>query len=219
MPGRRLRRCGYDASPQAPEYRGFPGLGTESPAAGAVRFPAFRMRAGHGFCRKRHFHFGFRAVNRLRPLRGARKGPGVRRRRRAMARSGRRGARGGGSRKTKRGGRHVMIVESPVKARTIGGYLGREYRVIATRGHVRDLPAKAGSVKPEDGFAMAHRDRQGAPLGRWRRWRRRLRTPRPWCWRPTPTARARRSPGRCSNGSRNEMPSATCRCTGSPSTR
>ena len=71
-----------------------------------------------------------------------------------MARSGRRGARGGGSRKTKRGGRHVMIVESPVKARTIGGYLGREYRVIATRGHVRDLPAKAGSVKPEDGFAM-----------------------------------------------------------------
>ena len=71
-----------------------------------------------------------------------------------MARSVRRGARGGGSRKTKRGGRHVMIVESPVKARTIGGYLGREYRVIATRGHVRDLPAKAGSVKPEDGFAM-----------------------------------------------------------------
>ena len=71
-----------------------------------------------------------------------------------MARSGRRGARGGGSRKTTRSGRHVMVVESPVKARTIGGYLGREYRVIATRGHVRDLPAKAGSVKPEDGFAM-----------------------------------------------------------------
>ena len=71
-----------------------------------------------------------------------------------MARSGWRGARGGGSGKTKRSGRHVMVVESPVKARTIGGYLGREYRVIATRGHVRDLPAKAGSVKPEDGFAM-----------------------------------------------------------------
>ena len=71
-----------------------------------------------------------------------------------MARSGGRGARGGGSRKTKRGGRHVMVVESPVKARTIGGYLGPSYRVIATRGHVRDLPAKAGSVKPDDGFAM-----------------------------------------------------------------
>ena len=71
MPDRRLRRCGFDASPQAPEYRGFPGLGTDSPAAGAVRFPASLMRAGHGVCRKRHFHFGFRAVNRLRPLRGA----------------------------------------------------------------------------------------------------------------------------------------------------
>ena len=71
-----------------------------------------------------------------------------------MARSGRRGARGGGSRKTKPAGRHVMVVESPVKARTIGRYLGPSYRVIATRGHVRDLPARAGSVKPEDGFAM-----------------------------------------------------------------
>ena len=71
-----------------------------------------------------------------------------------MARSGRRGARGGGSRKTQRAGRHVMVVESPVKARTIGRYLGPSYRVIATRGHVRDLPARAGSVKPEDGFAM-----------------------------------------------------------------
>ena len=73
-----------------------------------------------------------------------------------MARSGRRGARGGGSRKTKRGGRHVLVVESLAKARTIGGYLGREYRVIATRGHVRNLPAKAGSVRPEDGFAIVY---------------------------------------------------------------
>ena len=75
---------------------------------------------------------------------------------RAMARSGRRGARGGGRRKTQRAGRHVMVVESLVKARTIGSYLGREYRVIATRGHVRDLPAKAGSVRPEDGFAIVY---------------------------------------------------------------
>ena len=73
-----------------------------------------------------------------------------------MARSGRRGARDGGSPKTKRSSRHVVVVESPVKARTIGGYLGREYRVIATRGHVRDLPAKAGSVKPGDGFAIVY---------------------------------------------------------------
>ncbi len=73
-----------------------------------------------------------------------------------MARSGRRGARGGGSGKTTRGGRHVVVVESPAKARTIGDYLGRDYRVIATRGHVRDLPAKAGSVKPGDGFAIVY---------------------------------------------------------------
>ena len=73
-----------------------------------------------------------------------------------MARSGRRGARDGGSPKTKRSSRHVVVVESPVKARTIGGYLGRDYRVIATRGHVRDLPAKAGSVKPGDGFAIVY---------------------------------------------------------------
>ena len=73
-----------------------------------------------------------------------------------MAGNDRRTSRGGGSPKTKRSGRHVMVVESPVKARTIGGYLGRDYRVIATRGHVRDLPAKAGSVKPEDGFAIVY---------------------------------------------------------------
>ena len=55
-----------------------------------------------------------------------------------------------------RGTRHVVVVESPAKARTIGEYLGDGYRVIATRGHVRDLPAKAGSVKPEDGFATVY---------------------------------------------------------------
>ena len=73
-----------------------------------------------------------------------------------MAGNDRRTSRGGGSGKTTRGGRHVVVVESPAKARTIGGYLGREYRVIATRGHVRDLPAKAGSVKPGDGFAIVY---------------------------------------------------------------
>ena len=72
-----------------------------------------------------------------------------------MAGNDRRTSRGG-SRKTTRRGRHVMVVESPAKARTVGGYLGREYRVIATRGHVRDLPAKAGSVKPGDGFAIVY---------------------------------------------------------------
>ena len=73
-----------------------------------------------------------------------------------MAGNDRRTSRAGGAGKTGRGGRHVVVVESPVKARTIGGYLGRDYRVIATRGHVRDLPAKAGSVKPGDGFAIVY---------------------------------------------------------------
>ena len=63
--------------------------------------------------------------------------------------------RAGGARSARRGGpKRVMAVESPAKARTIGRWLGPEYRVMATRGHVRDLPAKAGSVDPGDGFAM-----------------------------------------------------------------
>ena len=136
-----------------------------------------------------------------------------------MAGNDRRTSRGGGSGKTKRGGRHVVVVESPAKARTIGAYLGLDYRVIATRGHVRDLPAKAGSVKPGDGFAIVYETGRRAARTLAARWRRRWRRPRPWCWRPTPTARARRSPGRCWNGSRNGTPSATCPSTGSPSTR
>ena len=83
-----------------------------------------------------------------------------------MAGNDRRTSRSGGSRKTRHGSRHVMVVESPAKARTIGAYLGRDYRVIATRGHVRDLPAKAGSVKPGDGFAIVYetgRRSGGAP--------------------------------------------------------
>ncbi len=49
---------------------------------------------------------------------------------------------------------NVVVVESPAKAKTINKYLGKDYRVLASYGHVRDLPAKDGSVKPEEGFAM-----------------------------------------------------------------
>jgi DNA topoisomerase-1 len=48
----------------------------------------------------------------------------------------------------------VVVVESPAKAKTINKYLGSGYTVLASFGHVRDLPAKDGSVRPEEDFAM-----------------------------------------------------------------
>ncbi len=49
----------------------------------------------------------------------------------------------------------VVVVESPAKAKTINKYLGSGYEVLASFGHVRDLPAKDGSVRPEEDFAMS----------------------------------------------------------------
>jgi DNA topoisomerase-1 len=48
----------------------------------------------------------------------------------------------------------LVVVESPAKAKTIEKYLGSGYRVLASYGHVRDLPPKDGSVNPDEGFAM-----------------------------------------------------------------
>jgi len=48
----------------------------------------------------------------------------------------------------------VVVVESPAKAKTINKYLGPGYEVIASFGHVRDLPSKNGSVRPEEDFEM-----------------------------------------------------------------
>ena len=49
-------------------------------------------------------------------------------------------------------GKKLVIVESPSKARTIAGILGREYRVIASMGHVRDLPRKTLGIDVDARF-------------------------------------------------------------------
>jgi DNA topoisomerase-1 len=50
--------------------------------------------------------------------------------------------------------KNLLIVESPAKAKTIGKYLGKDYEVKASFGHIRDLPSKDGSVEPDNDFKM-----------------------------------------------------------------
>jgi DNA topoisomerase I len=51
---------------------------------------------------------------------------------------------------------YTLVVESPSKAKTINKYLGKDYSVLASFGHVRDLPTKDGSVRPDEDFAMEY---------------------------------------------------------------
>src|ERR1700722_7446941 len=51
---------------------------------------------------------------------------------------------------------NLVIVESPAKAKTIKKYLGKDFEVLASYGHVRDLVPKEGAVDPEHGFAMKY---------------------------------------------------------------
>jgi DNA topoisomerase-1 len=57
---------------------------------------------------------------------------------------------------------NLVVVESPAKAKTINKYLGDDYVVIASMGHVRDLPSKDGSVVPEEDFKMKYQIKDGA---------------------------------------------------------
>jgi len=52
--------------------------------------------------------------------------------------------------------KNLLIVESPAKAKTINKYLGKDFQVLASYGHVRDLKPKEGAVDPEHGFAMKY---------------------------------------------------------------
>ena len=62
---------------------------------------------------------------------------------------------------------NLVIVESPAKAKTINKYLGPDYEVLASYGHVRDLPPKDGSVRPDEDFAMSWQlgERAAKPVG------------------------------------------------------
>jgi len=61
----------------------------------------------------------------------------------------------------------IVVVESPAKAKTINKYLGKDFTVIASVGHIRDLPPKDGSVRPDDDFAMDWElsERASRPVG------------------------------------------------------
>jgi DNA topoisomerase-1 len=52
---------------------------------------------------------------------------------------------------------NLVIVESPAKAKTIKKYLGKDFEVLASYGHVRDLVPKEGAVDPDKRFAMKYR--------------------------------------------------------------
>ncbi|MBS0236192.1 MAG: type I DNA topoisomerase [Proteobacteria bacterium] len=57
---------------------------------------------------------------------------------------------------------NLLIVESPAKAKTIGKYLGKDFKVLSSYGHVRGLPSEEGAVKPDAGFSMLYKQNEKA---------------------------------------------------------
>ena len=58
--------------------------------------------------------------------------------------------------------KNLLIVESPAKAKTINRYLGKDFEVLASYGHVRDLPSKDGAVDIENDFSMHYELSEGS---------------------------------------------------------
>ena len=92
---------------------------------------------------------------------------------------------------------NVVVVESPAKAKTINKYLGPGYKVLASFGHVRDLPAKDGSVRPDEDFDMSW-EVDSASAKRLNEIADAVKNPMRSTWRPTRIARAKPFPGMCS---------------------
>lgn len=53
--------------------------------------------------------------------------------------------------------KHVVVVESPAKTKKIGGFLGKDYKLLASFGHICDLPSKDGSVDVDNNFKMNYK--------------------------------------------------------------
>jgi len=90
----------------------------------------------------------------------------------------------------------VVVVESPAKAKTINKYLGSDYTVLASYGHVRDLPPKDGSVDTDSNFEINGKSRMTAK-STLRRLLTRSRTMTFLSSQPTLIAKAKQSAGTC----------------------
>ena len=91
-------------------------------------------------------------------------------------------------------GKKVLVVESPTKARTIARYLGSEYKVVSTVGHIRDLPKSKLGVDIEDGFKPEYTPIKGKSKTI-KAIKDAAKDADEVLWRRTRTARARPSPG------------------------